>query len=120
MSDVDKLDPDDTRPPYQQVADRLRERIANGEYVEGAKLPGHQAVADEFGVSIGTVKRAFSLLQQERLIFTRQGQGSYVRASSDGDESHAETGSIGRLEHALDSLARRVDEIERRLANAER
>ncbi|HEY9412969.1 MAG TPA: GntR family transcriptional regulator [Jiangellaceae bacterium] len=114
---MDRLDPDDVRPPYQQVAGKLRDAIRGGEYGPGAKLPGHQAVADEYGVSVGTVKRAFTLLQQEKLVVTRQGQGSYVRpdaAAVDGQDDD----NLGDLRLGLERLAARVEAIERRLDTA--
>lgn len=108
---MDKLDPDDVRPPYQQVAARLREAIRLGEFPVGSKLPGHSAIADTYGVSVGTVKRAYGLLQRDKLIVTRQGSGSFVRstdpAQSDGDLDDVRVG--------LAELAKRVTAIEARL-----
>jgi len=111
---VDKLNPDDPRPPYQQVADALRTAISSGEYAVGAKLPGHSAVAAQFGVSVGTVKRAFADLQRDRLIVTRQGQGSYVRATAGATD---DGGEVATLRRALEDMAARIAEIERQLAD---
>jgi DNA-binding FadR family transcriptional regulator len=57
----------------------LGEAIGSGRYRPGEKLPPHREVADDFGVSVGTIKRAFALLQSQGLIVTRQGQGAFVR-----------------------------------------
>jgi DNA-binding GntR family transcriptional regulator len=69
-------------------------------------------VAEEYGVSVGTVKRAFAELQRERLIFTRQGQGSYVRAQGDTPEPEAATSDVHEL---LAEIVRRLDVIERKV-----
>jgi DNA-binding transcriptional regulator YhcF (GntR family) len=74
-----KLDPDDLRPPYAQVVDALRSDIEDGILQPGAKLPTHQQLVSEYGVSVGTVKRAFGELQGAGLIISRQGQGAFVR-----------------------------------------
>jgi DNA-binding transcriptional regulator YhcF (GntR family) len=73
------LDPDDTRPPYAQVVDALRQDIEQGTLAPGAKLPTHQQLATRYGVSVGTVKRALGELQGAGLIISRQGQGAFVR-----------------------------------------
>jgi DNA-binding transcriptional regulator YhcF (GntR family) len=79
MLDMRKLDPDDTRPPYAQVVDALRREIEQGVLRPGTKLPTHQQLVSQYGVSIGTVKRALGELQGAGLIISRQGQGAFVR-----------------------------------------
>jgi GntR family transcriptional regulator len=113
LADVDKLNPDDPRPPYRQVADALTHAIDSGTYTPGAKLPPHAAVAEQYGVSVGTVKRAFADLQNAGLIVTRQGQGSYVRATP--GEGGAAAGEAD-LRSVVAALAARVAAIERQLA----
>lgn len=73
------LDPDDPRPPYAQVADVLRRQIEQGLLAPGAKLPTHQELVSQYGVSVGTIKRALGQLQGAGLIISRQGQGAFVR-----------------------------------------
>jgi DNA-binding transcriptional regulator YhcF (GntR family) len=75
------LDPDDPRPPYQQVSTALRAWIRTRKegYEPGDKLPSGPALARHFGVARGTVDKALDLLRSEGLIVTRQGSGSFVR-----------------------------------------
>jgi DNA-binding GntR family transcriptional regulator len=112
---VDKLDPADSRAPYLQVADKLRAQLREERYRTGDKLPPHQAIAQEFGVGVGTIKRAYSLLQDEQLIVTRQGQGSYVRASGDAVPSPlADTGrDEATVTAELEAIRERLDALER-------
>src|SRR6202022_3509265 len=67
-----RLDPDDVRPPYAQVVDALRREIEQGVLPPGAKLPTHQQLVTQYGVSIGTIKRALGELQGAGLIISRQ------------------------------------------------
>ena len=76
---MSRLDPDDARPPYSQVVEALRNEIEQGALPPGAKLPTHQELVSQFGVSVGTIKRALGELQGAGLILSRQGQGAYVR-----------------------------------------
>ncbi|MFE4359043.1 GntR family transcriptional regulator [Kitasatospora sp. NPDC056800] len=75
------LDPDDSRPPYQQVRGSLRASILTKQpgFEPGDKLPSGPELAKHFGVARGTVDKALDLLRTEGLIVTRQGSGSFVR-----------------------------------------
>jgi DNA-binding transcriptional regulator YhcF (GntR family)/predicted enzyme related to lactoylglutathione lyase len=73
------LDPDDSRPPYVQVAAALRASIRNGALQPGGKLPSGSELAQRYGVARMTVQNAIRLLRSEGLVVTRQGSGVYVR-----------------------------------------
>ncbi|MEU1284345.1 GntR family transcriptional regulator [Kitasatospora sp. NPDC005856] len=90
------LDPDDPRPPYQQVKGSLRASILTKKpgFQPGDKLPSGPALAKHFGVARGTVDRALDELRAEDLIVTRQGSGSFVRERTSrpvGLRPHLET-----------------------------
>lgn len=73
------LDPDDPRPPYQQVANALRAAILTKKFVPGDKLPSGNELAQRYGVARMTVQQAVRLLREEGLVVSRQGSGIYVR-----------------------------------------
>jgi GntR family transcriptional regulator len=68
----------DSRPLYQQVRALLRERITHGVWSPGALLPSEFAIAEELGVSQGTVRKALDILCEQGLIVRRQGRGTFV------------------------------------------
>jgi DNA-binding GntR family transcriptional regulator len=112
MFDMRKLDPDDSRPQYVQVADAFREAIRDGELAPGNKLPSHGEVTTEFDVSIGTVKRAYAQLQADGLIVSRQGQGSYIRTGRlEPDTSTSLT--LESVAATLTDFGRRLEALER-------
>ncbi len=74
------LDPDDPRPPFQQVAHALRAAILTKQYAAGEKLPSGQELARRYGVARMTVQQALRILREEGLIVSRQGSGVFVRA----------------------------------------
>lgn len=76
---MEPLDPDDPRPPFQQVTNALRASILTRKFQPGDQLPGLPQLAEHYGVSIGTVQKAIGLLRQDGLVVTRQGAGTYVR-----------------------------------------
>jgi DNA-binding transcriptional regulator YhcF (GntR family) len=96
--DMASLDPDDARAPYAQVVAALRQEIELGILGPGVKLPTHQRLADSYGVSVGTVKRALGELQGAGLIVSRQGQGAFVRTRKSVLESVPSTFSPAILD----------------------
>jgi DNA-binding transcriptional regulator YhcF (GntR family) len=74
------LDPDDPRPPYQQVANDLRAAILTRRFTAGEKLPSGPELARHYGVARMTVLQAIRLLRDEGLVVSRQGSGVFVRA----------------------------------------
>jgi GntR family transcriptional regulator len=69
-----------TQPIYLQLADTLRDKIFSGEYLFGDTLPPERAMAQKYGISHLTVRKALSLLQEEGLIQRLQGKGTFVNA----------------------------------------
>lgn len=67
-----------TRPIYLQVRDALLERIASGEWAAGAMIPNEAHLAQSFGVSAGTMRKALQIMTTERVLQRRQGLGTYV------------------------------------------
>ena len=72
------IDPLAGRPAYQQLADLLREGIASGAYPPRTPLPSAKTLAQEHGIAIGTVMRAFDALREEGLIRNVPGRGMWV------------------------------------------
>jgi GntR family transcriptional regulator len=73
-------------PLYVQVAGILRAKICASEWTPRAPLPNEVMLAREIGVSIGTVRKALEMLEDEHLIQRRQGRGTFVVETSDETE----------------------------------
>jgi GntR family transcriptional regulator len=68
----------DARPMYQQIMEQIRARIAAGDWPTGRELPSIRALAAALSVSVITIKRAYLDLENEGVIVTRHGKGSFV------------------------------------------
>lgn len=66
------------RQIYEQVADEIRMNIFQGLYVPGSRLPSERDLALRFAVSRPAVREAIGALQNDGLVITRKGSGSYV------------------------------------------
>jgi len=74
---------DKSAPRHQQISDHLRSDIKNKEFLPGDKLPSEKRLCDYFDVSRITVRQALKALENEGLIFKKQGLGAFV---SEDDE----------------------------------
>ncbi|RYY90709.1 MAG: GntR family transcriptional regulator [Comamonadaceae bacterium] len=69
---------------YAAVASALRARILAGEWAPGTALPSEQALAQEHGVALATLRRALELLAGQGLVERSHGRGTFVRESLSG------------------------------------
>lgn len=81
MSGVLALSQSDKRPMYLQIMERIKQRIAAGDWVEGQPIPSIRQLAVDLQVSVITVKRAYYELEREGVIITQQGKGSRVSST---------------------------------------
>ncbi len=75
--------PLDTAPLYQRVADRIANRIYDGHWRPGEPIPNEFALAEEFAVSQGTIRKAMSVVEETGLVDRQQGRGTFVRKLSE-------------------------------------
>jgi phosphonate metabolism transcriptional regulator PhnF len=67
------------RPIWKQIADRLQDACADSRLAGDARLPGEIRMAEIFGVTRVTMRRALARLQQEGILQARKGVGIFVR-----------------------------------------
>ncbi|UTW56113.1 GntR family transcriptional regulator [Kordiimonas sp. SCSIO 12610] len=78
----------DSRPMYEQITIRIKERIAVGDWPAGMKLPSIRELAVALKVSVITVKRAYQDLEAEGVINVQHGKGCFVADRADGQGAH--------------------------------
>ena len=108
-------------PIYRQIRDRIVMGIASGALMPGQKLPTVRALAEEIGVNVMTVSKAYQLLKQEGYIDTDRRSGAVVTGQKVAAVSREtleglrlrlcelRLGGMGR-EEALQLCARMYDE----------
>lgn len=69
-------------PLFAQLHALMIQRIVDGHWSPGDCLPSEFALAEEFEVSQGTVRKALDTLAQENLVIRHQGRGTFVSAHS--------------------------------------
>ena len=71
-----------SRPLYEQIATQIKTAIMSGELKAGEPIPSVRALAKSLHISILTVQKAYSTLQEDGFIETTAGKGCYVSAQN--------------------------------------
>lgn len=71
-------DPGDELPVGLQLTWRLWALIATGRLASGERLPSFRRLAEWAGVNVNTVRAVYAGLEEEGLVVTRHGQGTFV------------------------------------------
>lgn len=92
---------------YEQVADGIRSSILTGAFPPGSRLPSERDLAQRLKVSRPAVREAIGALQNEGLVVTRHGSGTYVTEQgadpqpADGARPPADFSPVSTLEVRL-------------------
>ena len=76
----------ENQPLYQKIYNFIYDKIINGEYLEGHKLPTEKELAAKFDVSNITSKKALEMLASHGLIKRIPGKGSFVLKLADDNK----------------------------------
>ena len=63
---------------YMQIKDLLTAKVGKGEWLPGSIIPSEINLAQELGVSQGTVRKAITELVENNVLTRRQGRGTFV------------------------------------------
>jgi len=84
-----KLDFRSKIPIYVQIIDQIKHLIASGVLVLDDQLPTVRELADVLDVNFTTVARAYRLLDEEGLISTQHGRGTFILPLPSGQTNGA-------------------------------
>lgn len=68
---------------YNEISDKIEQRIINSSINEGDKLPSERVLAEEYGVSRNVVREAIRQLCEKDLVEIKPGKGAYVKTPSE-------------------------------------
>ena len=71
-----------SRPLYEQISTQMKSAIMSGELKAGEAIPSVRSLAKSLHISILTVQKAYSTLQEDGFIETTAGKGGYVSAQN--------------------------------------
>src|SRR5580692_7287115 len=65
-------------PLYHQVYSVLAQRISDGTYAQGTRIPTEEELTVEFAVSRATIRQAIAELARVGTLHRQQGRGTFV------------------------------------------
>lgn len=71
-------------PLYKQMEELILRKIANQEYLPGAKLPGTRKLAEKYRINRLTVNKAINNLAQAGILLKKPSSGTYVNKQIKG------------------------------------
>lgn len=98
-----QINENSAEPLYYQIETQLKSLIISGVVTEGTLLPSIREFAGELKCSVITVRRVYQDLENEGLLRTRQGTGTFVSHVGNGAMEEYKREAVGKaLESAVD------------------
>jgi GntR family transcriptional regulator len=110
---------DKSKPIWRQITKEIKERISRGDIEHD--VPTVRALAEELGVNPNTVARAYRELEQEGIVESWVGRGTWVKRGSSGklkekmvndviDEFVQNLVSMGLSKKEIKKIVRKIDD----------
>lgn len=95
------LNPQSKLPLYEQLVEQLRKQIVLGNAAPGSPLPSVRQLSVELGVNPNTIQKACREMEQEGLIVSLPGRGSFVTSDVARMQERQRAAELANLEKAL-------------------
>ncbi|GGN99582.1 GntR family transcriptional regulator [Saccharibacillus kuerlensis] len=91
-------------PLYHQIETQLRSLIVTGQIAEGTLLPSIREFSADLKCSVITIRRVYQDLENEGLLRTRQGTGTFVaKVDTDDREAYRKQIVVDAVRELLDT-----------------
>ncbi|MCY7485014.1 GntR family transcriptional regulator [Paenibacillus alvei] len=99
-----QINENSSEPLYAQIKHQLRALILSGQVEEGMLLPSIREFANQLQCSVITVRRVYQDLENEGLLRTKQGTGTFVTPIQAAERDRYRKEAIERaLEQAVEA-----------------
>lgn len=97
----------DSRPIYEQIKDGIKQLIYTEVLGPDDKLPSVRELASKLAINPNTISRAYKELEQEGVIYTLSGKGTFINKDFKGKEN-----KIKELLEQLDEVVKELYQFE--------
>lgn len=97
-----------SRPLTADLVEALGDRIRDGRYASGERLPREADLMEEYGVSRTVVREAMSRLQAAGMVEIRHGVGTFVLGIGDASSFRIAPEQLGKLQDVIAVLELRI------------
>lgn len=105
----------DSAPIHSQIRDGLRRLIVSGALAPGEKLPSIRAMSMELVINPNTIRRAYTDLEEEGMIHSVPGQGSFAggpdASAPEGLRREELMGQLRELNVSREELIQAIGEV---------
>ena len=98
---------DNNKSIFLQIADNITDKVINGTYPPGEKIPSVRELAAEMGVNPNTIMRTYTELQTQQIIDNKRGIGYFVNPGA--QKSILERKKNEFYEHILPEFIRQAN-----------
>lgn len=95
------INPQSKLPLYEQLIEQLRRQIVLGAISPDAPLPSVRQLSVELGINPNTVQKAYREMEQEGLIVSVPGRGSFVTNDVGRMQERQRAAELANLEKAI-------------------
>ena len=99
-----KLDGNSDSPLYKQIVDSIQRSVHSGKLPSGYKLPTVRELADEMGISRGTIKHAYDQLERLGVVEMTQGKGTFVLGQTEEDNASRKEKAMIAIDQLFEQL----------------
>lgn len=92
------------QPIYEQIVEQIRYQVMHGILKSGSALPSVRSLAKDLKISALTVKKAYDFLEEEGLVVTVHGKGSFI---AEANQSLLEEERRKEVEEAFDAAVKK-------------
>ena len=79
--DAIAIDHDSPVPPFEQLRAQIAGRVNSGELAPGTRLATVRRAAEDLGLAVNTVARAYRELEADGVVVTEGRRGTFVRSA---------------------------------------
>lgn len=92
------------QPIYEQILENVETLIISGALLKDEQLPSVRSVAKDLAVNPNTIQKAYGLLEERGIIYSRPGRGSFVAVDGSEVKNQRLPQAFAQLDQAVDNL----------------
>lgn len=92
------------QPIYEQILENVETLIISGALLKDEQLPSVRSVAKDLAVNPNTIQKAYGLLEERGIIYSRPGRGSFVAVDGSELKNQRLPQAFAQLDQAVDNL----------------
>ena len=98
------LDYQGRTPIYEQIVSIIERYVALGILKPKEQIPSIRELASNLGINPNTVKKAYDILEQKKVIITISTKGTYISEKTDEVLEQKKQEELEKLEHQVELL----------------